>query len=306
MLDLKAKVLPKVLGATRKKLVETGTRNRLIHVNRANARVNCLNIINELSVEVFNTLRLSSRKMRFKALSKDKQGDADDMALVLPDETLALGSERHTDLVLETPLGPEALARRLLRLALDAKTAEEEQGLNILYLALGFLRWKESPNSEIIREAPLVLPPVDLVRNERSSSFDIAARDDDLTTNLPLMERLRQDFGISLPEVDETECWSIADYFARVRDAVAHQAGWSVDDDGNQLGFFSFAKLLMHRDLDPETWPQDALVNGKLLSGLLADTLRGRGGTIEWGELALVQADGAREIGMSFFARWQR
>ena len=46
-------------------------------------------------------------------------------------------------------------------------------------------------------------------------------------------------------------------------------------------------------------------ISGAALSGLLADTLRGRGGTIEWGELALVQADGAREIGMSFFARWQ-
>jgi 23S rRNA (cytosine1962-C5)-methyltransferase len=46
-------------------------------------------------------------------------------------------------------------------------------------------------------------------------------------------------------------------------------------------------------------------ISGAALSGLLADTLKGRGGTIEWGELALVQEDGAREIGMSFFARWQ-
>jgi 23S rRNA (cytosine1962-C5)-methyltransferase len=46
-------------------------------------------------------------------------------------------------------------------------------------------------------------------------------------------------------------------------------------------------------------------ISGAALSGLLADKLRGRGGRIEWGELALVQEDGAREIGMSFFARWQ-
>ena len=46
-------------------------------------------------------------------------------------------------------------------------------------------------------------------------------------------------------------------------------------------------------------------ISGAALSGLLADKLKGRGGTIEWGELALVQEDGAREIGMSFFARWQ-
>jgi 23S rRNA (cytosine1962-C5)-methyltransferase len=46
-------------------------------------------------------------------------------------------------------------------------------------------------------------------------------------------------------------------------------------------------------------------ISGAALSGLLADKLKGRGGSIEWGELALVQEDGAREIGMSFFARWQ-
>jgi 23S rRNA (cytosine1962-C5)-methyltransferase len=45
-------------------------------------------------------------------------------------------------------------------------------------------------------------------------------------------------------------------------------------------------------------------ISGAALSGLLADRLKGRGGRIEWGELALVQQDGAREIGMSFFARW--
>jgi 23S rRNA (cytosine1962-C5)-methyltransferase len=46
-------------------------------------------------------------------------------------------------------------------------------------------------------------------------------------------------------------------------------------------------------------------ISGAALSGLLAEAFRGRGGRIEWGELALVQEDGAREIGMSFFARWQ-
>lgn len=46
-------------------------------------------------------------------------------------------------------------------------------------------------------------------------------------------------------------------------------------------------------------------ISGAALSGLLAEAMAGRGGRIEWGELALVQEGGAREIGMSFFARWQ-
>jgi 23S rRNA (cytosine1962-C5)-methyltransferase len=50
-----------------------------------------------------------------------------------------------------------------------------------------------------------------------------------------------------------------------------------------------------------------ARISGVSLAHLLADVLQGRGGVIDFGELALVE-DGAqgREIGLSFFARWRR
>jgi hypothetical protein len=271
MFENKEKTVSKVLEAARRKLLDTGTRNRLVHVNRANSRANCLNVINEQADEVFSILRVNGRKMRFKAMGKDKTAEGQEMLLALPEADLPSTSDRQTDSFLEVPLGPEALARRLLRLATDARTAEEEQGLNILYLAIGFLRWRESPSSEVVRESPLVLLPVQLVRNERTSTFDIVAREDDISTNLPLQERLRQDFGIQLPEMEETEDWAPSDYFAKVRDVVSSKPGWSIDGDGMQLGFFSFAKLLMHRDLDPGTWPVNAFVESDLLRGLLAE-----------------------------------
>jgi 23S rRNA (cytosine1962-C5)-methyltransferase len=45
-------------------------------------------------------------------------------------------------------------------------------------------------------------------------------------------------------------------------------------------------------------------ISGAALAGLLKEALAGRDGTIEWGELALTQEDGRREVGMSFYARW--
>jgi 23S rRNA (cytosine1962-C5)-methyltransferase len=45
-------------------------------------------------------------------------------------------------------------------------------------------------------------------------------------------------------------------------------------------------------------------ISGAALSGLLAEVLADRGGRIEWGELALVEEGGERQVGMSFFARW--
>ena len=40
------------------------------------------------------------------------------------------------------------------------------------------------------------------------------------------------------------------------------------------------------------------------LAGLLSQALEGRGGVIDWGELALMEESGARGVGVSFFARW--
>lgn len=45
-------------------------------------------------------------------------------------------------------------------------------------------------------------------------------------------------------------------------------------------------------------------ISGAALSGLLAEKLPGRAGSIEWGELALTEQAGDRQIGMSFYARW--
>ena len=61
---------------------------------------------------------------------------------------------RHTDDKLQTQLTSERLQKRLLKLFYDARTCQEEQGVNILYLALGFLKWYEADSSDRERQAP--------------------------------------------------------------------------------------------------------------------------------------------------------
>ena len=47
-----------------------------------------------------------------------------------------------------------------------------------------------------------------------------------------------------------------------------------------------------------------ARISGLSLGHLTAEALQGRGGRIDWGELALAEENQGREIGLSFFARW--
>lgn len=96
--------LRKLFDDTRKRLVETGTRNRLVHVNRANTRGNILNIINERSDDVYSFL--SSKKMRFLGIGKDKDDTSTELQLVhAGDEGFDDG--RYGDNQLEVKLGPE-------------------------------------------------------------------------------------------------------------------------------------------------------------------------------------------------------
>ena len=269
----------KLIEDARKKLVDTGTRNRLVHVNRK-ARGRFLNIVNERADDVFRILYAERRKMRFHASEaapdEEENGDAvhfDEVDLAGFDGVDEIDESRFTDRLLDTNLGTDALQKRLLQLARDARTAEEEQGINILFLAVGFLAWFEDEKSDVRREAPLILVPVDLVRNERTSTYDIRAREEDIVTNLPLQSRLREDFGLTLPEIedkDEDE-WSPSVYYDAVRDALTAKPRWRVDDKGMQLGFFSFAKQLMQRDLEQTQWPKGRLAADATIKGLLRD-----------------------------------
>jgi len=71
---------------------------------------------------------------------------------------------RHADNILQTSLDNDKLDRSLRRLDEQTRSAIEEQGVNILFLALGMLHYKESTDSDEIFQAPLVLLPVELSR----------------------------------------------------------------------------------------------------------------------------------------------
>src|SRR5439155_22933200 len=124
--------------------------------------------------------------------------------------------------------------------------------------ALGMLNWYEADSSQELRRAPLLLIPVALERSNARERFHIRYTEDDIGDNLSLATKLGSEFGISLSELPDTEDLDIAHYFDEVERAIQSQPRWSVDRNAIALGFFSFGKFLMYRDLDEMRWPQDA------------------------------------------------
>ena len=264
--------IEKLLAEARLKLIETGTRNRLIHAPRGAKRSRALPITGNASDDVFANLVRENKPLRVLVAEESADTERDTATPETPRPVTPRAGDRNG---LRTSLPAGLLHKRLHAMQRDAKTAEEERGINILFIALGFLRWYEDEESDAPRVAPLILLPVYLRRDRRSATFDLKLRKDDIATNQALQERLRGDFGLALPDVGETEDWQPSSYFHAVANAVAAKRRWSIDANAIELGFYSFAKQLMMRDLEPGNWPDNALISHPPLRGLVGKGFAG-------------------------------
>jgi very-short-patch-repair endonuclease len=270
------------LNRARQELLDLTSRNRLLNTPRSAARSNRLDLVDELSQEVFRRLVVEKKTMSFLPVKNDEDvmdaGKEDQGLLVQPsDDEPGNGAvaSRHTDDKLQTSLTSERLQKKLLKLFYDARTYQEEQGVNILYLALGFLKWYEDQHSDRERYAPLLLVPVALDRQSANARFKIHCTEDEIATNLSLQARLKRDFGIELPDVPDEEEFSPSAYYEKVAATVQHQRRWEVLPNDMVLWFFSFSKFLMYRDLEPENWPEGRKLEAHpLIRGLLEDGFR--------------------------------
>ncbi|NTG27195.1 DUF3320 domain-containing protein [Agrobacterium rhizogenes] len=264
----------------RTELLDLSARNRLLNVPRFSKSAKTIDVVDEKSSEVFRILVSEAKTMTFLAGAKGRDNkDGDDseelIQLALPDddERDAQGRlVRHGDTKLQTRMTPNALQKRLLDLYFDARTLEEEQGVNILFLGLGTLKWIDPNNAENIRYAPLILVPVSLERGSAAERFRLRARQEDFASNLSLEAFLDRIHKISMPAFEANDEFSFDAYVAKVAEAVSIKPNWSVQPDDVVLGFFSFAKFLMYRDLDPTLWPKDSKFTDRpLVTGLVSN-----------------------------------
>ena len=144
------------------------------------------------------------------------------------------------------------LEQKLKKLHRSAKQSLEENGANTLFLALGFLKWYETDRSEKPRYAPLVLIPVDLVRNLREKAYSVRIRDEDAQMNVTLLELLRQDHGITVNGLDplpqDESGTDLALVFNTIRQSVMARPRWDVEESAF-IGQFSFSQFIMWNDL---------------------------------------------------------
>ncbi|WP_300799239.1 DUF3320 domain-containing protein [uncultured Alistipes sp.] len=172
-------------------------------------------------------------------------------------------------------LTDEALRRSLTYLYRSSRLSLEENGANTLYLALGLLKWLETPNSARPRFAPILLLPIEIVRKSAAKGYVIRSRDEETMLNITLLEMLRQYFGIQIGGLDplprDESGVDVSRIFNTIRRAIMTRKGWDVEEQAI-IGNFSFSKFIMWNDIHNNA---DKLSRNKIVASLMS-------GKVEW------------------------
>ena len=185
-------------------------------------------------------------------------------ALVFPFEYDEENSEIEYVSNVETNKNTSDLQKALRNLRNKAKTAIEEQGVNVLYLSFGFLKWTESENSNQTFTSPLVLVPVTLTIESIKSPYTLTLHEDEIVVNPTLVYKLENDFGITLPTFDENG--DIDDFLEEVKRSITLK-NWSVTKDVG-LSLLSFLKINMYSDLNKH---KESIVANSIVRAISGD-----------------------------------
>ena len=233
----------KEIDIWKKKLLDLGKRNNLI--NYKDTKSSTLEILHPSFDISFDKITNSSSIQIFD----DKLNESDD---IFSDDKNEMDREEYLShfinrvpqsqlLVFNHGQKTKRILKSLMKKALDSIT---ERGVNILYVAFGFMVWKDNDDSNIEYKAPLLLVPITISNDAVNKPYYIHHFDDEVSVNTTFSYLLENQFGIKLPEYED----NIEDYFKKINDMVS-PLGWYVIEEA-RISIFSFNKLNMYFDLD--------------------------------------------------------
>ncbi len=129
-----------------------------------------------------------------------------------------------------------------------AKTAEEEAGANVIYLAFGFLKWYENGVGEP-KYAPLILCPAKIEKSKGGKGYAVRFTDDEMQVNTTLLEFLLREYKIDIRGLDNIASGiQISEIIAMVKMEILNMKNWDVVEEV-YLANFSFARYAMWNDV---------------------------------------------------------
>ena len=258
-----------------RKLLDLSLRNNLL-----NTRIT-RNTLQLISVKISELEDALADGQEFQILERPQDWDNPLMcsgiyqALHTSDPIIDLVKSELKQKRVRSYLSEENLSRSLTYLYRSSRLSMEENGANTLYLALGLLKWLETPSSTRPRFAPILLLPIEIIRKSAAKGYVIRSRDEETMLNITLLEMLRQYFGIHIGGLDplphDESGVDVSLIFNTIRRAIMFQKGWDIEEQAI-IGNFSFNKFIMWNDIHNNA---DKLKRNRIVASLMS-------GKIEW------------------------
>jgi very-short-patch-repair endonuclease/signal recognition particle GTPase len=218
-------------------LADLGRRNPLIKFRQDSPR----------SLEILT----AQPEILFKHLTEDRQvlylkPDSDVQEIFQPKQTNTTAARNSVELRTRQQ-GNEQL-KRLKKLRSEARLSLEEKGVNSLFLAFGTLTWYDKDKPDEALTSPLILVPIELIKEPKRDVYKISILEEDVVLNPTLLLKLKQTFGIELPEGEAIQEMAYSELISQMRKLLTEQKTWEIKESVF-LSLFSYAKAAMVRDI---------------------------------------------------------
>jgi superfamily I DNA and/or RNA helicase/very-short-patch-repair endonuclease len=216
----------------KKKLLDLGKRNRLI--NYKDTKRSSLRFVSPALEELWSKVVVKGRPLELPYIDE------------FDENAISKEMEKQQKRNITTNQSLIDQQKTLRNLKTRAKSINEEQGVNVLHIAFGFLKWKENNDSREFIFSPLILVPANITQKSMFGPFILTADSDDIIVNPTLSYKLENDFGIKFPEFDVDN--DINAFFDDISSKIKNVSNWAVSNEV-VLSLFSFLKINMYNDL---------------------------------------------------------
>lgn len=240
-------------------LLDTSRRNRMI--NYKETKRSTLKICEPSIKELFNKLAVAEKTLTFKR-SVDMKSDVRTYYMLSLLKTLSYDIPVFIgDIKANCNIANQE--KTLKNLRQRARLAQEEQGINILYLSFGFIEWRYE---EKIVRSPLLMMPVRIGLRSLNAPYTLCKDDDEIEVNPTLSYLFSQNYGINLPEFQLQNGESLEKYFEEIENLV-DKKGWKLIREVS-LDVMSFLKITMYHDLNDN---MEKLTNNQIIKAICGE-----------------------------------
>lgn len=253
--------IEKAIERHKTKLLDISRRNQLL--NFRYFKRSTIKVVDEIPSEIFKDMVINGRKFDFLHMINDEEDHELDISLESVehhsyDETNL--PEKHTDTSLQTDQNLKDLLLSLRNIESKSREFLDEKGINVLFLALGMLKWQDE-KSRINNLAPIILIPVELSKKSAKAKYYLRYTGDEILINPAIQYKLNTDYNITLDDIEIDDEFKLVDYFEEFKETISDRNDWKILNDIG-LGLFAFNKFVMYKDADkyPSIYKSNPLV----------------------------------------------